>query len=287
MAGLMAAALAVLASVCYGVSNFIGPALSRDLPVYAVLILGQAVAFGVSGVVVAFADVPVPDAGVWGAAALAGVGNAWGLIAFYRAAAIGPLSIVTPIGSLGAVMPVLAGVASGEPLGPVKLAGLVLALGGVALATRKDRARPAPAAGGRHVRAAAAWALSYALGFGLFLTFMAPASEGGVFWAVMLSRAAVLAVMAAAAWMLAAPLRAPLARLPSVAVPGLLLFAGTLAYSTATREGDLSVVSVAGSLFPVVTVGLAFTFGGERLSRLQALGVASAIVGVVLVSLRS
>ena len=65
----------------------------------------------------------------------------------------------------------------------------------------------------------------------------------------------------------------------------MLLFAGTLAYSAATQEGDLSVVSVLGTLFPVVTILLAYVFLGERLSRTQALGVAAAIGGGVLMSL--
>jgi drug/metabolite transporter (DMT)-like permease len=284
MAVMLAAALALIASLCYGVSNFVGPVLSRDLPVYPVLIAGQVVAFCVSAIVVAVAGDPVPDATVVGAAALAGVGNAWGLIAFYRAAAIGPLSIVTPVGSLGAIVPVVVGVSGGESLGPVKLTGMVLALAGVALAARRPGG---PQGAERHVRAAALWALSSALGFGLFLTFMAPASEDGVFWAVALSRAALLPVLVAAAWLLAASLRAPLRRLPNVALPGLLLFAGTLAYSSATRQGDLSVVSVLGCLFPLVTVTLAFALLGERLRRSQAAGVAAAIAGVVLVSLQT
>ena len=75
----------------------------------------------------------------------------------------------------------------------------------------------------------------------------------------------------------------PVARLPLLAVPGLLLFAGTLAYSAATREGDLSVVSVLGSLFPIVTVGLAFA-AGERVSGVQAAGIAARLAGIVLVS---
>lgn len=281
---MLAAGLALLASLCYGVSNFVGPALSRDLPVYPVLIAGQVVAFCVSVIVVGVTLAPVPGTGVFGAAALAGVGNALGLIAFYRAAAIGALSIVAPIGSLGAVVPVLAGLASGEPLGPVKLTGIALALAGVALAARRPVGPQGPE---RHVRAAALWALSSALGFGLFLTFMAPASADGVFWAVALSRAALLVVLVAAASLLTASLRAPLRRLPSIALPGLLLFAGTLAYSSATREGDLSVVSVLGCLFPLVTATLAFAFLGERLSRGQAAGVAAAITGVVMVSLQT
>lgn len=279
----MAVALALLASCCYGLSNYVGPTLSRDLPVYAVLIAGQFVAFTVSGIVVLLVGTGIPEADQVAAAGVAGLGNAYGLVAFYRAAQLGPLSIVTPIGSLGAIVPVAVGLSSGEPLGVLKAAGILLALGGVIVATRGRN--PAPIEG-HDARAAAAWALSSAVGFGLFLTFMAPAAEGGVFWAVLLSRTTLLVFLVSAAILLASTQLPPLRRLPSVAVPGVLLFAGTMAYSAATREGDLSVVSVAGSLFPIVTIGLAFALGGERLSRIQGLGVAGAIVGVVLVSAR-
>jgi len=275
----LAAVLALFTSLCYGASNFVGPAISRDLPVYPVLIAGQAVAFAVSAAVLAAMQPALPGGTVLLAAVAAGVGNAAGLICFYRAASLGPLSLVTPIGSLGAIVPVAAGLASGESLGALKLAGLLLALGGVALASRRVGGG-APAG---HEREAAAWALLSALGFGTFLACVAPASEDGVFWAVMLSRGALLVALVAVALWLAAPLRVPASRLPLLAVPGLLLFAGTLAYSAATREGDLSVVSVLGSLFPVVTVGLAFA-AGERVSGVQATGIAAALTGIVLVS---
>ncbi len=276
---MLAAALALFTSVCYGASNFIGPSISRDLPVYPVLIAGQTVAFAVSGAVLVVTQQALPGGTVLLAAAAAGIGNAGGLICFYRAASLGPLSLVTPIGSLGAIVPVAAGLASGESLGPLKAVGLLLALGGVALASR--RAGGGAPAG--HERAAAVWALMSALGFGVFLAAVAPASEDGVFWAVMLSRAALLVVFVAVALSIAAPLRVPVPRLPLLAVPGLLLFAGTLAYSAATREGDLSVVSVLGSLFPIVTVSLAFA-AGERVSRVQLSGIAAALAGIVLVS---
>jgi drug/metabolite transporter (DMT)-like permease len=65
-----------------------------------------------------------------------------------------------------------------------------------------------------------------------------------------------------------------------------LLFAGTLSYAAATREGDLSVVSVLGSLFPVVTVALAVGLDRERLGWAQALGVVLTLSGVVALSVR-
>jgi drug/metabolite transporter (DMT)-like permease len=279
---MLAAALALITSLCYGVSNFVGPSLSRGLPVYPVLIAGQVVAFAVSGAVLAAMQAELPGGTVVLAAAGAGLGNAFGLICFYRAASLGPLSIVTPIGSLAVLLPVAAGLASGESLGALKLAGIALAVGGVVLASRGAGGGD----GAGDERAAARWALLSAVAFGTFLACIAPASEDGVFWAVMLSRAALLVIFAAVALAIAAPLRVPVSRLPLLAVPGVLLFAGTLAYSAATLEGDLSVVSVLSSLFPIVTVGLAYA-GGERVSGRQAAGVAAALAGIVLISVHA
>lgn len=279
---MLAAALALTTSLCYGVSNFVGPSLSRGLPVYPVLIAGQVVAFAVSGTALAVTQAELPGGTVVLAAAAAGLGNAFGLICFYRAASLGPLSIVTPIGSLAVLLPVAAGLASGESLGALKLAGIALAVGGVAIASHK----PGGGVRGGDERAAARWALLSAVAFGTFLACIAPASHDGVFWAVMLSRAALLGVLIGVALTIAAPLRVPVSRLPLLALPGVLLFAGTLAYSAATREGDLSVVSVLSSLFPIVTVGLAYA-AGERLSRRQAGGVIAALAGIVVISVHA
>jgi len=157
----------------------------------------------------------------------------------------------------------------------------VLAIGGVMVAARRPGGRSERGSG----RAAATWALFAAAAFGTFLACIAPASEDGVFWAVLLSRVALLALFVGIALAISAPLRVPVSRLPLLAVPGVLLFVGTLAYSAATLEGDLSVVSVLSSLFPLVTVGLAFA-AGERVSAQQAGGVAAALVGIVLVSVQ-
>jgi len=280
-----AALLALGAALCYGISNFAGPRLARDLPLYTVLISGQLVALAVSALfVLTELSRGAPSLGEAAAAAAAGVGNAVGLLAFYRAASVGPLSIAAPLGSLGALVPVLVGVAQGEGLGGLKLPAIALAMTGVALAARRGTPREDAAEGPDDRRAAAGWALVSSIGFGVFLAGMAPAADAGIFWAVALSRVSLLAIFVAVAVRLASPLRVGARDVPRVMVPGLLLFGGTLLYTAATREGDLSVVAVLGSLFPVVTVGLAFALLGERLTRVQGLGAVAAMVGSVLLA---
>jgi drug/metabolite transporter (DMT)-like permease len=57
-----------------------------------------------------------------------------------------------------------------------------------------------------------------------------------------------------------------------------------LAFGAASRRDDVSVVSVLGSLYPVMTVLLARFVLGERLGRAQTWGVAGALGGVVLIA---
>ena len=273
--------LALGTALCYGVSNFIGPLLSRTLPTMAVIVAGQAVALTVSGVLVLSAGSGSPSGIEVGAGLLAGFGNAGGLALFYLAASSGPLSIVTPIGATGAAVPVLIGLGKGEQLTPLHLAGIVLALGGVALAARRVSGSAEEAA---HMRRTVLLSAGSAVLFGVFLWAIAPASEAGVFWGVFTSRVSLVALLVGGALLTRRALRVPGRDLPRVALPGVLLFAGTLMYAAATTEGQLSVVSVVATLFPVVTVTLAFVFLHERLSRVQWAGVGAALTGVVLLS---
>jgi drug/metabolite transporter (DMT)-like permease len=273
--------LALGTALCYGLSNFIGPLVSRTSPRMAVIIAGQLVALTVSTVVVLVAANDAPPLIDVGAGVLAGAGNAGGLAAFYIAAETGPLSIVTPIGALGAGVPVLIGLAGGETVGIAGLVGILLAIGGVALAARRRSASAAEAA---DMRRTIGFSVLSAAAFGVFLWAIKPASEHGVFWGVMVSRISLVALLVGGALLARQALRVPPSDLPKVAFPGMLLFAGTLLYSAATQEGLLSVVSVIATLFPVVTITLALVFLHERLSRPQWAGVTAALTGVVLLS---
>jgi drug/metabolite transporter (DMT)-like permease len=67
-------------------------------------------------------------------------------------------------------------------------------------------------------------------------------------------------------------------------VPLAVIGAGDLTanalFALASREGELAVVAVLASLYPVATVLLARRFQAERLMRLQVVGVVAALAGV-------
>ena len=277
---MLAIALALGSSACYGVSNFLGPQLSKRHTLVVVLLTSQLAALAACLLYV-LADRSAPLSGASTAvAALAGVGNAGGLIGFYRAAELGPLSVAAPIGALGAIVPALWGLLGGEALTALEAIGLILAIGGAALAARVTPSEEVVYA---NPRASVLWAIGAAVSFGVFLTALPEVSDEGRAWSLLDARIALVLVLVAYA--VPRLTRFRLGRESGLlAVPGLLLVAGTLLYTLAADRGQLSIVSVLGSLFPVFTVGLGVILLGERLSALQSAGVAAALTGIVLIA---
>jgi len=277
---LLAIVLALGSSACYGVSNFLGPQLAKRHTLVVVLLTSQLAAL-LACLLYVIADRSAPLSGSSTAiAALAGVGNAGGLIGFYRAAELGPLSVAAPIGALGAIVPALWGLLGGEALTALEAAGLVLAIGGAALAARVS---PAEEVAYVNPRASVAWAIGAAVSFGVFLTALPEVSDEGRAWSLLDARVALVLVLVAYAVPRVARFRLGRESVP-LAVPGLLLVTGTLLYTLAADRGQLSIVSVLGSLFPVFTVGLGVIVLGERLTRAQSAGVTAALAGIVLIA---
>ena len=131
---MLAAVSALAASVAWGVGDFLGGLKSRTVPLLVVLVLAQVSGVVAIGLVVAIAGNPPPGASIlW--APLAATFGTIGLAAFFRGMAVGSISVVAPIAAVGAVVPVVFGIATGDDVSSIQLAGFALALGGVALAS--------------------------------------------------------------------------------------------------------------------------------------------------------
>jgi drug/metabolite transporter (DMT)-like permease len=72
--------------------------------------------------------------------------------------------------------------------------------------------------------------------------------------------------------------------LPALAVAGSLDVSANLLFASASTKSLISLVSVAGSLYPVVTVLLARQLLHERVHRIQEAGVIAALGGVILIA---
>lgn len=272
-----AIALALGASMLWGVGDFLGGVNSRRLPMLTVLAVSELAGLVAVAVFVAAAGGPAPSAGAAAAAAVAGLGGVVGLGALYRGMAVGALGVVAPISSAAAAIPVAVGLARGERPSLVQLVGVAVALVGIALVSRE------PGPGKSRAAAGAGLALLAAAGFGAYFVFIDVASDGGVAWAVMLSRgvATVVAFSAAAARRSARP---GVAALPPLVVIGLFDVGANALLALALTKGFVSLVSVLASLYPLVTVALAYRVLHERVARTQQAGVVAALAGAGLIS---
>lgn len=216
-------------------------------------------------------------------AAAAGIAGALALSALYRALAIGTMSIVAPISATGAVVPVVVGLATGDRPGALQLVGIAAAVIGVVAASREGEVSatggPARAAG-----ASLGLALLAAGGFGVFFVGMDAAADADVLWALLGARVASVAVLAAALAVRPSGLRVGGANLLPLVAVGMLEIAANGLFAVASTVGLVSLVAVLGSLYPVVTVMLAHGLLGERIRRVQAAGVATALAGVALIA---
>jgi drug/metabolite transporter (DMT)-like permease len=274
----IAAVCALGASIAWGVGDFLGGLKSRTVPLLVVLLVAQT--FGLVGIalVVAVAGNPPPGASVlW--AALAGLCGVLGLASFYHGMAVGSISVVAPIAAVAAVVPVVFGIATGDQVTSFQIAGFALALAGVALASFERQE-----SGEARLAAGVPWALGAVVGFGGYYVPMHEASEQDFLWAAFVFRASFV-LYAFAAWLvLRPPLSAARGSLAAIALIGVADTTGNVLFAAASSQGEVSVVSVLATLYPVTTVALAAIVLSERIDRLQLLGVVAALTGVVLIS---
>ena len=265
----------------WGVGDFIGGFKTRRLGTFTVLFVSQPPTLVLIAAVAIVRGVPLRP-GPWiVAGVLAGLIGLIGLAAVYRGMAIGVVSVVSTIAATGPVVPVLVGLTVGERPGGLQLAGMALALGGVALLAFDRR----PAQPGRRLVPGAGLALLAALAFGIFLVAIRFASRPDAVWGVLATRAgSVSALLLLGLWFRSrVNLRRP--DLPTLFAVGVLDVGADVFLAFATTIGLLSVVSILSSLYPVATVVLARILLDERMARLQQLGIGLAFAGVVLISL--
>jgi drug/metabolite transporter (DMT)-like permease len=278
MSGL-AVVLALTSSVAWGAADFAGGLISRRLPTLAVTVVSQSVGFAALLVALAVAGFRF-DQRSFALGVAAGAGGGAGLAAFYRALALGTMSIVSPVVACGAVVPFAISLATGERPSGIALAGAAVALGGAVLASVEESRAPA-----RERARAIALAVVAAGALGLFTYFLGLGSrEGSALSTLLGARVGSLTLLLALTAALGATLRVGRRGLLPVAAVGLTDVTANALFALASTHGLLALVSVLGSLYPVTTVLLAHVVLDERLTGVQLAGVAVALAGVAALS---
>ena len=260
--------------------DFIGGFQTRRLGAFAVLFVSQPPTLLLIAVIVIVRGVRVTP-GPWILAGLlAGLVGLVGLAAIYRGMAIGVVSVVSTIAATGPVIPVLVGLLTGERPSALQMAGIAMALAGIALLAFDRR----PTERGRRLIPGVGLALLAALAFGVFLVAIRYASRPDPLWGVLATRAGSVGALMVLGLPFRSRLKVGAVDLPALFAVGVLDITADVFFAFATTIGLLSIVSILSSLYPVATVILARIVLNERMARPQQAGVGLALAGVVLIS---
>ena len=275
--------LALTASAVIGVSDYLGGRASERAHPMFVALVAQATYLVVApplAVVVGADDVTGTDL-VWGL--VAGVASGGAYLLFFTALSTGRMGVAAPVtAATSAALPVLVDAVGGTDLSTGRWAGLAVALVAVPIvAYTPSTADAHRVPTGRVVVLAAVAGVLFATFF-LCLGRTDPASGQWPFVASALSSSASVALACLVTSRLhgsvfGRPPRAAIASGACGAVAGACI-------TTALQRGPVGVATVLGSLFPLVTVGLAARFAAERVRWWHALGLGLAVTGAAAVA---
>jgi drug/metabolite transporter (DMT)-like permease len=275
--------LAGLSALMYGFADFAGGYASSKSHVLSVVVVSQAVGLLLALAFLAAAGTPFPGAGdlAWGVCA--GVMGALGLITLYRGLASSVVAIVSPVSALvSAILPAIYGLAVGERLSGLTLAGSALCVPAILLLSWGG------AGGGERkaIRSAFLQGCLAGLGFGGFFIAVSRTSQASGLWPLVASRCASIAVVTVSMVVARKGLKLLRASRVSALGSGLADMGANIFFLLATRAGPLALVSVVSSLYPAPTVLLGRAFLGQRIPPVRAIGLVLALAGVALISVK-
>jgi drug/metabolite transporter (DMT)-like permease len=277
----MAALLALLSSLLWGTSDFLGGNLSKRYKALAVTGLSQVfgLVFALLAVIVtgSFVAPTLEFDSYFISGVIAGLAGFIGLVSLYTGLATGRMGVVAPISSLSALVPLIVAFVGGERASGIQILGMAIALAGAFMAS-------GPELRGATVRPILL-GVSAAIFFGISLTFLWKGSETAPLLTMTSMRVASVTVVILLAIYFRTTGGFSKKDYPALIFIGIADFLANLTLGIATTQGLVSIAIVLGSLFPIVTALLAFGFLKERLHRVQYVGVIAAVTGVATIAL--
>jgi drug/metabolite transporter (DMT)-like permease len=272
------------AALGWGAGDFTGGLASRKTGAYRAVFYSEAIGIICLLIIVQISGESLPNQRVWLLSMLAGALGTVGLMMLYHAMTLGMMSIATPVSALlAASLPVLVGIFKEGVPQILTVIGFGFALfavwmisqgeGGVTniLAHLSDLKLP----------------LLAGIGFGSYFVLMHEAtSTGATIWPMVASRSGGMILVTAYMYIARVSWKVEdKSAWPMLTINGILDISGNVFFILAGQSGRMDVAAVLSSLFPGATVILAWIFLKERLTRNQWIGIASALVAIVLMTI--
>jgi drug/metabolite transporter (DMT)-like permease len=223
----------------------------------------------------------------WAWGVLAGCVNAFSTLSLYRSFEIGKMAVVAPLSASYPALTITLSLLTGEKLSLLRAAGILCIMLGVVFVaggeeTPDAKDHEAVQRSGKGI----GWALCSAVGFGLLFWLLGTRiiPRVGAVQTVWMIRITCTIVAAVIILLARQPIALPRASRQTALGMGA---ADTTAFVVSNRGMQIeqvAVISVLGSLYGAVTVGLAALFLREQVSRWQWAGIVAIFVGIFLIS---
>ena len=274
----------LFAALGWGAGDFTGGLASRKTGAYRAVFYGEVIGIVLLLIVVFVAGESLPNQKIWLLSMLAGALGTVGLMFLYHSMTLGMMSLATPVSALlAASLPVLVGIFKEGIPQLLTIIGFGFALFAVWMISQGESGMTNILAHLSDLKLP----LLAGIGFGLYFVLMHEATRtGATIWPMVASRSGgmilitVYMLITRASWKVADS-----SAWPMIMINGILDISGNLFFILAGQTGRLDVAAVLSSLFPGATVMLAWIFLKERLTRNQWIGIASALVAIVLMTI--
>ena len=223
----------------------------------------------------------------WAWGVLAGCVNAVSTLSLYRSFEIGKMAVVAPLSASYPALTVTLSLLSGEKLTQLRAAGILCIMLGVVLVAGGEKPpdsddHEALQRSGKGI----GWALCSAVGFGLlfWLLGIRIIPRVGAVQAVWMIRITCTVIAAVIILLARRPIGLPRSSRWTAVGMGVADTSAFVVSNRGMQIEQVAVISVLGSLYGAVTVGLAALVLREHVSRWQAAGIVAIFAGIFLIS---
>jgi drug/metabolite transporter (DMT)-like permease len=274
----------IASAATWGAGDFAGGLASRKLGAYRAVMYADFFGLLLVGIVLGFYRESMPALSVLFTSAIAGALGSVGLLILYYSLTQGQMSIAAPVSALfAAVLPVIVGaITEGLPK-PIQFIGFAIALTAVWLISSGNQTEQFPLKRLADLRLP----ILAGIGFGCYFIFIHYAVQGtnAIVWPMIASRMAGTLLLFVVVLLRREPFAVARDAWGVVAMNATLDLLGNFFYILASHTGRLDIAAVLSSLYPGSTVLLAWFFLKERIGLSQWIGIAAALLAIVLFTL--